>query len=110
MLSRVRLSRRACRSTSLQASFPPLREKGVPLRKTADPSQPEGFRSNRKEGQMNETCPIWNTPAVVEPTAGVDGRLVNSPRAGGRYLISEIAAATLATHAPSLKARLTSWL
>ena len=87
MLSRARLSGRACRSTSLQASFPLLREKSAPLRKTADPSQPEGFPSNRKEGQMNETCPIWNTPTVDKSRVHPDKWPIDWPRAGSRYFI-----------------------
>ena len=61
---------------------------------------------------MNEysTCPIWNTPSVDEPSSGIDGRSVNSPRAGGKYFISGSDAATVGRLDRSIKARLTSWL
>ena len=54
-------------------------------------------------------CPIWNSTATIEPRTG-HGVIVNSPRAGGRYFITDTAAEMLKTHDVNLKARLTSWL
>ena len=55
------------------------------------------------------TCPIWGTLASIEPLTS-DGVTVDSPRAGGRYLITGRATETLKSHDEDLKARLTSWL
>ena len=54
-------------------------------------------------------CPIWNSPASIEPRTG-HGVTVDSPRAGGRYFITDTAAAILKPHDENLNARLTSWL
>ena len=54
-------------------------------------------------------CPIWNTPALEEPTDR-DGRLVDSSRAGGKYFIAGTAEAVLESHDDHVKARLTSWM
>ena len=54
-------------------------------------------------------CPIWRTPATESPS-NVDGRYIDSPRAGGRYFISGTAEAQLGGYAPPLKACLTTWL
>ena len=54
-------------------------------------------------------CPIWNRRASSEPRTG-HGVTVNSPRAGGRYFITDTAAEILKTHDEHLNARLTSWL
>ena len=54
-------------------------------------------------------CPIWGTLASIEPLTS-DGVTVDSPRAGGRYLITGRATETLKSHDENLKARLTSWL
>ena len=57
----------------------------------------------------HSACPIWNTPASIEPPTGL-GATVDSPRAGGRYFITVRAIAILQNRDESLKARLTSWL
>ena len=54
-------------------------------------------------------CPIWNTPASIEPRTGL-GETVESPRAGGRYFIADRATAILKSRDENQKARLTSWL
>ena len=54
-------------------------------------------------------CLIWGTLASIEPLTS-DGVTVDSPRAGGRYLITGRAKETLKSHDGNLKARLTSWL
>lgn len=59
--------------------------------------------------EQQTTCPIWGTPAT-EVVTSRDGRLINSPRAGGRFFISGTAAATVAERDELLKVRLTSWL
>ena len=62
---------------------------------------------------MNENsgCPIWGTVASV---SGISNRpekvLVDSPRAGGRYVILWRVGAILKTRDERFKARLTSWL
>jgi len=40
------------------------------------------------------TCPIWRTYAIEKPFAG-DGKIIDSPRAGGSYFISGTALALL---------------
>ena len=55
-------------------------------------------------------CPIWGTPASEESTGGYGVRLMNSPRAGGRYLINQSAIRCLPRVNDRVKARLTSWL
>ena len=55
-------------------------------------------------------CPIWGTPAEEKPNDGRDGILVNSPRAGGLYLISRTAIEVIANCDDATKARLTSEL
>lgn len=57
----------------------------------------------------NELCPIWLTPATFLPTQR-DGRDVDSPRAGGRYLISGTASAMLTSWDVRKKIQLTAWL
>ena len=54
-------------------------------------------------------CPIWGTLASIEPLTS-DGVTVDSPRAGGRYLITGRATGTLKSHDENLKVRLTAWL
>ena len=34
------------------------------------------------------SCPIWNTPAMGDGNVDSDGIYVNSPRAGGEYIVS----------------------
>ena len=60
---------------------------------------------------MNEdsSCPIWGTPASESPSQR-DGRLVDSPRAGGKYFVSGTAVAVLEGCDDHLKVRLTTWL
>ena len=60
---------------------------------------------------INTNCPIWDTPTTMisSPHSG-DMISVNSPRTGGKYLISESAEAMLETRDDRLKTKLTSWL
>ena len=55
-------------------------------------------------------CPIWNITAPKESAGDRDGKLMNSPRAGGRYFITRTAIACLTQLDERGKARLTSWL
>ena len=55
------------------------------------------------------SCRIWGTRAHVERPTG-HYEIVESPRAGGRYLIHDTASATLEHRDERLKARITSWL
>ena len=61
---------------------------------------------------MNEdsTCPIWGTPTTELRPPGLDGRVADSPRAGGRYFITGSAETILRNRDASVKARLTTWL
>ena len=54
-------------------------------------------------------CPIWDTPAFEHPCHG-DGHFIDSPRAGGKYLVAGTAAAMLESCDDLVKARLTSLL
>lgn len=58
---------------------------------------------------MNESCPIWGTPASIKPPTE-HGSTVDSPRTGGRYSISSSAQAMLIDLDERSKSRLTSWL
>ena len=55
-------------------------------------------------------CPIWGTKISREHTVSHGGRLVHSPRTGGRYVISRRAEISLKEYGGGFKARLTSWL
>lgn len=55
-------------------------------------------------------CPIWNIAAFGKSEVDRDGRLINSPRAGGRYFITRTAIACLTQLDERGKTRLTSWL
>jgi hypothetical protein len=57
------------------------------------------------------TCPIWDTPAD-ESSRDIDNTYYNSPRAGGRYGISDMALDLLQKDdvTPSQRACLTTWL
>ena len=61
---------------------------------------------------MNEEahCIIWGTPASEKSADGRGGRLMDSPRAGGRYFISGTAIGCLPRTDERSKARLTTWL
>ncbi|MYD62776.1 MAG: hypothetical protein F4W91_17190 [Gemmatimonadetes bacterium] len=61
---------------------------------------------------MNEEsrCPIWDIWASEESVGDRDGKLMNSPRAGGRYFIARTAIACLTQLDDRGKARLISWL
>jgi hypothetical protein len=64
------------------------------------------------EATMSKTaCPIWNTPAD-ESSRDIDNTYYNSPRAGGRYGISDMARALLQKDDVTLSQRacLTTWL
>lgn len=58
----------------------------------------------------NSRCPIWGTPTPRGPADYNDGKLIDSPRAGGRYFIARTAIAGLTQLDERGKARLTSWL
>lgn len=58
---------------------------------------------------QQSNCRIWGTHAVVEPRTG-HFEIVLSPRAGGKYCITDRATAILVHRDEHLKARLTSWL
>ncbi len=58
----------------------------------------------------NSRCPIWDVWASEESAGDRDGKLMNSPRAGGRYFIARTAIAGLTQLDERGKARLTSWL
>ena len=55
-------------------------------------------------------CPIWNITVPEESAGDRDGKLMNSPRAGGRYFIARTAIACLTQLDDRGKARLISWL
>ena len=57
----------------------------------------------------SNTCPIWGTPANHFPRDG-DRLRVESPRAGGKYVVSGTAEALLEAADEQQKARLTTWL
>ena len=61
---------------------------------------------------MNEKseCPIWGTPASVKSLDIEFLKIIDSPRAGGRYSISEQAITLLPQIDDRVKARLTTWL
>ena len=61
---------------------------------------------------MNETIPclIWGTQARKLSAGSRDGACVDSPRAGGLYFVTGVAAALLQRTTEREKARLTSWL
>ena len=61
---------------------------------------------------MNEEsrCPIWGTPASGESLFEEFEERIDSPRAGGRYSISEQAIKRLPQIDDRVKARLTTWL
>ena len=61
---------------------------------------------------MNEEsrCPIWGTPASVKSLDIEFLKIIDSPRAGGRYSISEQAIKLLSQLDDRVKARLTTWL
>ena len=46
---------------------------------------------------MNQECLIWGTPAMVAPDGTRDAFRVDSPRAGGKYRITGIAAVNIAS-------------
>lgn len=54
-------------------------------------------------------CPVWRTPATLLKEFG-DKRLFDSPRAGGRYVITGTAEAMVERWDPNDKVRLTLWL
>ncbi len=55
-------------------------------------------------------CPIWGTPASVKSLDIEFLKIIDSPRAGGRYSISEQAITLLPQIDDRVKARLTTWL
>lgn len=61
---------------------------------------------------MNEEsrCPIWRTPTPRGPVDHNDGKLIDSPRAGGRYFIARTVIERVRQADPRVKAHLTTWL
>lgn len=59
---------------------------------------------------MSTACLIWGTPAVESSGFGYDEHGINSPRAGGQYLVSRTVAVILDGCDDLVKTRLTSWL
>ena len=57
-----------------------------------------------------DKCPIWQTPARVTLFNDKDSFRVNSPRAGGTYIISGTAVATVGGYSTDQRISLTSWL
>jgi len=57
----------------------------------------------------NNSCPIWETRAQIQPRTRY-GQNVDSSRAGGRYFISDTAQETLKNYDETFRARLTTWL
>ncbi len=55
-------------------------------------------------------CPIWGTPASVKSLDNEFLKIIDSPRAGGWYSISEQAIKRLPQIDDRVKARLTTWL
>ena len=55
-------------------------------------------------------CPIWDTPAYRESLFDRDVEMIDSPRAGGWYSISDYAITLLPQIDDRVKARLTTWL
>ena len=60
----------------------------------------------------NSTCPIWGTTAVVHPSQEKESadNYVDSPRAGGKYIVTGNIGLDLKHRDDRFKARLTSWL
>ena len=58
----------------------------------------------------NDTCAIWNTPILGCPVKKEDGFLVNSPRAGGQYIIFDGFEPWISNCLEREKLLLTNWL
>ncbi len=58
----------------------------------------------------NDTCAIWDTPILGTAVKKEDGFLVNSPRAGGKYIIFDGFETWISNCDESEKLRLTNWL
>jgi hypothetical protein len=65
-------------------------------------------RPTRSRG-VTMPCAIWNTPATEEPRAG-HFTIFDSPRAGGRYKITDSAVSTMRAKSVSAKKVITIWL
>ena len=59
---------------------------------------------------MDQTCLIWGTPSTVSSVFSTFELSVNSPRAGGTYIVDDIAKNDLSTLDERDKVKLTSWL
>ena len=59
---------------------------------------------------MNQPCPIWGTPSATSIVKGSLDLFVDSPRAGGQYVVDAIAKNELPTLNERDKVKLTSWL
>ncbi len=61
---------------------------------------------------MNEhsTCAIWGTPVITSNSNERDGRLIDSPRTGGKYFVTGTAEVNLRNYDDHKKVKLTTWL
>ena len=67
-----------------------------------------GINDGRSVNHERSGCPIWRTVATGVPSVGLP--VIDSPRTGGAYAISEQAARSLLQADDRLRARLTTWL
>ena len=59
---------------------------------------------------MNQPCPIWGTPSATSIVKGSLDLFVDSPRAGGKYLVDNFVLDELYALNERDKVKLTSWL
>ena len=59
-----------------------------------------------KSGQ----CPIWGTPAEVHPMTGLLEYMVQSDRAGGRYIVDDLSRMNLEGCTEDERVLITDWL
>ena len=59
---------------------------------------------------MNQPCPIWDTPSATSIVKGSLDLFVDSPRAGGKYLVDNLVLDELYALNERDKVKLTSWL
>jgi hypothetical protein len=70
----------------------------------------QSFYTTTMSDLYNGICPIWKTPAAVEHLSQIDSSSIESPRAGGKYVITGTAAVSRSSLREDQKVRLTSWL
>ena len=63
-----------------------------------------------ENNKTQNMCPVWDTQATTRDKPERKGVAVDSPRAGGKYFISEEAIRKAGQPDDKEKARLTSWL